>query len=80
MRYQVCAFNEDGLQWLGNLDGQGIFECKIPERCTWFKRLATLKTLNNRVQLYIVYKLDGGPYSNGTEYKRIANQNHPSWY
>ena len=78
--FQVCAFDGNGLQVLGNMDGQGFFKCKIPYRCTWFKRLATLKTLNNRIQEYIVYDVTANTYEKGNEIARIANMNHPNWY
>jgi len=73
MKYHVAAYDQHGLQVLGNLDGQGIFEAKQFNRCNWFKRLNKFKTLNNRIEQYKIFKLDCGPYGEGTLVTTVFN-------
>ena len=77
MKYYVAAFDSDGLQILGSLDGQGVFECKNYKRTQWYKRLSTRKTLNNRVMEYWIFNANSQDFS---PLEKIANTTHPGWY
>ena len=74
----VEAYDEYGLQVLGNLDGQGFFKCKDYKRTAWYKALATRKTLNDRIQLYKIVRLSSR--DNCEVLETVANSTHPSWY
>lgn len=75
MKYYVAAYDINGLQVLGNLDGQGIFIAKDFRKCAWFKKLKNRKTLNNRIMEYWIFDADKqeGPIV------KIANMTHSSW-
>lgn len=76
--YWVEAYDEDGLQILGNLDGQTVWRGRNYKRAQFYKDLPRFKTLNNRVQLYKIVREDSPGYASVME--TVANLNHPSWY
>lgn len=77
-RFYVEAYNEDGLQLLGNLDGQRSWEGKDYKRTAWYKALPQLRTLNDRVQLYKIVRESGR--DNYIVCETVVNWTHPSWY
>ncbi len=72
MLYLVKAYNAEGNQILGNTEGQGFHRAKCPERCQWFKTLATRETLNNRVSKYRVFRVDGNIFADTESLAEIA--------
>ena len=74
MKIYVEAYDEEGGQILGNLDGQTVVTMHSLgglRRKEWFRRLATLATLNNRVHSYRVVT------ESGRELARVLNLTHP---
>lgn len=58
-QYYIEAFDKNGREILGNLDGQNALRCVDYKRTLAYKGLSTLKTLNNRVKFYRVVDYSG---------------------
>lgn len=73
MKYHVAAFDQQGRQILGNLDGQGIFRARDYKRTQWFKALPTFRTLNNCVKEYHIFNANG---CEDVLITKVTNQTH----
>lgn len=59
MRFYVEAYDHEGKQILGNMDGQRSWEGKSYTRTQWFKDLPSTHTLNNRVAYWKIVNTNG---------------------
>ncbi len=74
MKVYVEAYDQEGGQILGNLDGQAVvkmYSLGGLRRKAWFRALSHLATLNNRVHSYQVVT------ESGRELARVLNLTHP---
>jgi hypothetical protein len=60
MKYYIEAYDGNGLQVLGNLDGQGVISKPNFRRTKRYKELPTFRTLNDRIAYYKIVDYETG--------------------
>lgn len=78
VRIYVEAYDKDGLQILGNLDGQRSWQGTDHKRTAWYKELKNPTRKYPRVMQWKI--VSGDPLRCLTTLETIANPNHPDWY
>lgn len=79
MRYYVEAYAPDGLQILGNLDGQKSWEGTAYKRTAWYRELKERKLRKYpRVKMWKIVR--GDMYSGPILVETIYNLDNPCWY
>ena len=68
--FYVEAYDKNGREILGTLDGQGAYPAINYKRRQWYKALPYFRTLNNKVKYYLIKDLDG------SEIEKVLNQRY----
>lgn len=72
--FYIEAYDQNGKQILGNMDGQAALRVVNYKRTIRYKELSTLKTLNNRVYRYDIVKSCNGV---SEKVEEVFNLTHP---